>query len=131
MNPPSEDHLALLRLYLRYVEDPEGNEDQFHAWEWLMWLSRQHPKEAWIAYRWLASNASSTIALERIGCGPLLDFLWQHPQYAEKLLEAAHADERFYLAARWCELDPDSPESEAMEFSSRLGASPFAPKHEA
>ena len=120
---------AKLREYLRFAEDPKTNDHLFSAWEWLRDLTVSQPQQAWDAFQWLVARAPTSSVLETIGCGPLADFLLQHPKYAESVASAAQVNERFYLAARWCWLDEeDVGNVAAQEFEATVKASPFAPK---
>ena len=119
-----------LRDYLLYAEDSKQNDHLFYAWEWIMDLSRKNPEAAWRAYGQLVERASDH-ALEMIGCGPLLDFLWLNPSYEQRFIELAHSNPRFYKAAKWCSWDPDDTDERIEEFARRIESSPFAGQDDA
>jgi hypothetical protein len=117
---------ANLAAYLRFASEKPRDESLFWSWEWLRDLCAHHPGQAWDALLWLCERAPDDDALETIGGGHLQDFLWQHPQYAQEFLERATIDEKFYRAARWCELDDeDVGEAAADAFDKALAASRF------
>lgn len=117
---------SMLRMYLNYAADSRANQALFHSWEWLRDLCTTQPEQAWEALTWLIENAPDDYTLEVIGCGHLLDFLWQHPSFDEQLLDNAHLSGKFLKAACWCWFDPkEDGEARTRHFERRLRESPF------
>jgi hypothetical protein len=113
-------------MYLQYAGDAKANQDLFHSWEWLRDLCSGQPEQAWEALAWLVESAPDDHTLEVLGCGHLLDFLWQHPSFDDTLLSKAQLSSKFFKAASWCRFHPEEDgEVRTKHFESRLRESPF------
>ena len=128
LNAETEKNLA---AYLRYASEVPRDDTLFWAWEWVRDLCASRPDEAWPALVWLCERAPDDRTLEIVGCGHLQNFLWQHPQFAQAVIDRATADAKFYRAAQCCELEEeDVGASAAQAFEVAISNSPHNPERE-